>query len=65
MSAKLSLNMDKQDRDKLRHEVYTLWYNSKKSEEKEIFQKVLNLIDYTEELRANVKSVTKLFAGMM
>lgn len=57
--------MNNHERNKLRHEVYTLWYNCKDKEKKEIYSNVLKLIDYTEELRTNVKSVTKLFAGMM
>jgi hypothetical protein len=57
--------MDKQERNKLRHEVYNLWYNCEDKDEKKIYKDMLKLINYTEQLRANVKSVTKLFAGMM
>ena len=57
--------MNHYERSKLRNEVYNLWYNCKDKEKKEIYSNVLKLIDYTEELRTNVKSVTKLFAGMM
>ena len=57
--------MNNYERNKLRHEVYTLWYNCKDKSKKSIYQNMLKLIDYTEELRANIKSVSKLFAGMM
>jgi hypothetical protein len=57
--------MDNHERNRLRHEVYNLWYNCKDKDEKQIYKDMLKLIDYTEELRSNIKSVTKLFAGMM
>ena len=57
--------MNNHERNKLRHEVYNLWYNSEDKNKKKVYQDMLKLIDYTEELRANIKSVTKLFAGMM
>tara|TARA_B100000902_G_C27317569_1_gene922316 strand:+ start:2260 stop:2433 length:174 start_codon:yes stop_codon:yes gene_type:complete len=57
--------MDNHERNKLRHEVYTLWYNSKDKNKKQIYGDMLKLIDYTEELRSSIKSVNKLFAGMM
>tara|TARA_R100000773_G_C4122527_1_gene57296 strand:- start:281 stop:454 length:174 start_codon:yes stop_codon:yes gene_type:complete len=57
--------MNNQERNKLRHEVYTLWYNSKDKNKKQVYKDMLRLIDYAEELRANIKSVNKLFEGMM
>lgn len=57
--------MKKDQRDKLRHEIYTLWYNAKDKDKKIIYQKVLNLIDYTEDVRSQLKSVIKLFNGMV
>ena len=57
--------MNNQERNKLRHEVYNLWYNCEDRERKAIYSDILKLIDYTEELRSNIKSATKIFAGMM
>ena len=57
--------MNKQQRNELRHEVYSLWYHSKDEKKKVIYQKVLDLIEYTEEVRARLKSVVKLFDGML
>lgn len=57
--------MNKDERDKLRHEVYTLWYNSKDKDKKNTYQKMLELIDYAEEIRSRLKSVVKLFNEMV
>lgn len=57
--------MNKQERNELKHKVYTLWYNTEDEDKKQTYKKMLKLIDYAEDLRATVKSVNKLFAGMM
>lgn len=57
--------MKKDERDELRHEVYALWYNAKDKNKKNTYQKILNLIDYTEDLKSQLKSIQKLFNGMV
>ena len=57
--------MNNHQRNKLRHEVYNLWYHCEDKDKKKIYEDMLKLINYTEELRASIKSVNKLFAGMM
>lgn len=57
--------MNKDERDQLRHEVYTLWYNAKDKNKKNTYQKILDLINYTEELKTQLKSIQKLFDGMV
>ena len=57
--------MNKQARNELRHEVYSLWYHAKDKNKKAIYQRVLDLIEYTEEIRSRLKSVVKLFDGML
>lgn len=57
--------MNKDERDKLRHEVYTLWYHEKDEEKKAIYQKMLDLISFTDEMRARMRSVTNLFQEML
>ena len=55
--------MKKDQRDKLRHEIYTLWYNAKDKDKKIIYQKVLDLIDYTEDVRSLQGTETSLKPG--
>lgn len=57
--------MNKDKRDKLRHEVYTLWYNCKDKNKKNTYQKMLQLIDYTEDLRNRLKYIVQSFEGMV
>lgn len=57
--------MNKDERDKLRHEVYTLWYHEKDEEKKAIYEKTLDLIEYAEDIRSRLKSVMKLFDEMV
>lgn len=57
--------MNNHERNKLRHEVYTLWYHAKDEDKKYIYQKILDLIDYTEDIRSRLKSVVKLFDEMV
>ena len=57
--------MNKDERDKLRHEVYALWYHEKDEEKKAIYQKTLDLIEYAEDIRSRLKSVVKLFDEMV
>lgn len=57
--------MNKQERNELKHEVYTLWYHEKDKDKKEIYKKMLELIDYAEDLRSTIKSVNRLFEGMV
>lgn len=57
--------MNKNERDKLRHQVYTLWYHAKDKDKKITYQKMLDLIEYTEDIRSRLKSVMKLFDEMV
>lgn len=53
--------MNKQERDKLKHEVYTLWYHEQDQAKKATFQKILDLLDFTDEVRSRLKAVEILF----
>ncbi len=53
--------MNKEERDKLKHEVYTLWYHEKDQAKKITFQKILDLLDFTDEVRSRLKAVEALF----
>tara|TARA_A200000159_G_scaffold160572_1_gene180937 strand:- start:72 stop:245 length:174 start_codon:yes stop_codon:yes gene_type:complete len=53
--------MNKEERDKLKHEVYTLWYHEKDQAKKTTFQKILDLLDFTDEVRSRLKAVEVLF----
>ena len=53
--------MNKKDRDKLKHEVYTLWYHEEDKEKKQTFKKILDLIDFTDDVRSKLKAVEALF----
>ena len=57
--------MNKEEREKLRQEVYTLWYNEQDKSKKATLQKVLDLIDFTEEIKQKLKSVVNLFSSML
>ncbi len=57
--------MNKEEREQLRHEVYTLWYNEQDKSKKATLQKVLDLINFTEEARIKLKSVVNLFSSML
>ena len=53
--------MNKEERDKLYFEVYTLWYHEKDNEKKQTFRKVLDLIEFTQKARTQLKAVETLF----
>lgn len=57
--------MNKIELNSLRHDVYTLWYHSNNKEEKRIFKKVLDLIDHADDLRHSMRSITKLYGGLL
>ena len=57
--------MNKEKRYELKHKVYSLWYNEKNKEKKNIYKDILDLIDFTDDIRSRLKSVTKLFADML
>lgn len=57
--------MNKDERDKLKHEVYTLWYQAKDKKKKATYQKILDLIDFTEEVRSRMKAVEALFQEIL
>ena len=45
---------------KLRQEVYTMWYYSKNKEKRKTYKKILKLIDYTEDLKGSLKSISRI-----
>jgi hypothetical protein len=53
--------VNKEERDKLYFEVYTLWYNEKDKSKKQTFRKVLDLIEFTQKARTQLKAVETLF----
>ncbi len=53
--------MNKEERDKLYFEVYTLWYHEKDNSKKQTFRKVLDLIEFTQKARTQLKAVETLF----
>ena len=57
--------MNKEEREQLRHEVHTLWYNEQDKSKKATLQKVLDLINFTEEARIKLKSIVNLFSSML
>ena len=57
--------MNKEKRDELKHKVYSLWCNEKNKDKKNIYKDILDLIDFTDDIRSRLKSVTKLFADML
>jgi hypothetical protein len=61
----MQITMNNLEIDKLRHEVYTLWYHENDGAKKETLQKVLNLIDFTNEAIKKLQSVANLFSSML
>ena len=57
--------MNRNELSKLRQEVYSLWYYTKDKKKKAIYQRVLDLIDYTSELKSCLTSIDKLFSGLL
>jgi len=53
--------MNKEERDKLYFKVYTLWYHEKDKSKKQTFRKVLDLIEFTQKTRTQLKAVEILF----
>jgi hypothetical protein len=53
--------VNKEERDKLYFEVYTLWYHEKDKSKKQTFRKVLDLIEFTQKARTQLKAVETLF----
>ena len=51
--------------NQLKQEVYALWYNETDGAKKETLQKVLNLIDFTNEAIKKLQSVANLFSSML
>ena len=45
---------------KLRQEVYAMWYYSKNKEKRKTYKKLLKLIDYTEDLKVSLKSISRI-----
>jgi len=56
--------MSRDEIQKLRLEVYALWYHSK-GEDKLTYQKMLDLIDHACELKTSLKSVSALFSDLL
>ena len=52
--------MTRDDLMKLRQEVYTIWYYSKNKEKQKTYKKLLKLIDYTEDLKGSLKSISRI-----
>ena len=52
--------MTRDDLMKLRQEVYTMWYYSKNKEKRKTYKKLLKLIDYTEDLKRSLKSISRI-----
>ena len=57
--------MNKDDRHKLKQEVYALWYHEDNKEKKETYKKIMDLIDFTEEVRSRLKAVESLFQEIL
>ena len=57
--------MNKDKREKLRHEVYTLWHHEEDPHKKQIYRKVLDLMEYAEEMRSSMKAVASLSSGLL
>lgn len=50
----------------LRQNVYNLWYHAENdSEDKKTYTQILELIDYTLELKSAVKSIRTLYEGLV
>lgn len=52
--------MTRDDLMKLRQEVYAMWYYSKNKEKRKTYKKLLKLIDYTEDLKVSLKSISRI-----
>lgn len=52
--------MTRDDLMKLRQEVYAMWYYSKNKDKKKTYKKILKLIDYTEDLKGSLKSISRI-----
>ena len=59
------MNIRRQELSELRHEVYTLLYNSKDSKKKATYSKVLKLIDHVADLESSLFSIKKLFSDLL
>ena len=57
--------MNRDERDKLRQEVYEFWYNEKDVNKKETLQRVLDLIDFTNESMRKLREVSSIFSSML
>jgi hypothetical protein len=57
--------MNKDEREKLRQEVYELWYNEKDVNKKETLQRVLDLIDFTNQSMKKLREVSSIFSSML
>ena len=57
--------MNKDEREQLRHEVYTLWYNEEDPHKKQVYRKVLDLMEYAEEMRSSIKAIASLSSGLL
>ena len=53
--------MNREDFSKLRQETYELWYKAKDKKVKKHYKKVLDLIDFTEKTRTQLKAIEALF----
>jgi hypothetical protein len=53
--------MNKEERDRLKQEVYALWYHEEDQAKKITFQKILDLLDFADEVRSRLKAVEALF----
>lgn len=50
----------------LRQNVYSLWYHAENdSEDKKTYAQILELIDYTLELKSAIKSIRTLYEGLV
>jgi hypothetical protein len=61
----MQVTMNRDERDKLRQEVYEFWYNEKDVNKKETLQRVLDLIDFTNESMRKLREVSSIFSSML
>ena len=57
--------MKREEINKLKHDVYTLWYHAKDKKKKDTYKKMLQLIDYAIELESSMKSIKQIFSGLL
>ena len=57
--------MSMENLNKLKQEVYTLWYQEKDKGKKETYQKVLDLIDFAERVKAKLEYISNYFSSML